>query len=75
MGYRVAHEDPFLEPGAIMGRGAGIAVILEVISRRLLIQDQTDDVLGVSLVESILGLGGDDIVGRSYHVAEVSNLS
>ncbi len=66
-------QNSFFQPGPIKGRRSGIAVILGVVLRGLLVKDQADYVLGVSPVESILSFRRNDIIRGSDHPIEVAS--
>src|SRR5262249_10675697 len=58
------------QPLAQNGGGAGVAVVALAVRGRFLVQDESDDVVRAFVVQSLLQVGVDDVIGRSDHVAE-----
>jgi hypothetical protein len=75
LGALRSNQDSLLKPGPVKDRRAGVAIVLRVVLSGFLVQDEPDDILGVSPVESLLSLRRNDIIRRSDDLVEISNFS
>ncbi len=66
----VLAQDPLAPPVLEELGGAGVAVSARGVARLLAIELQAHDVVGAGLVEPVLELGADHVVGRRHHLGE-----
>ena len=72
---RVGCQDPLLLPIPQKASGSGVSVVGVVVTRFIAIEDQSNDVRRVSLIQCVLQFRSDHVVGWGDDVTEAAHMA